>query len=162
MLISVIGNAQSIMDTDSGALIDVADLVVRLTFGVPIKPVSQGKKTSVVISSTTTKKNYPRWPEGTTYWWSNPSPERERLTGIIGYQPSNGIVALEMVKNRYPDADVNVFGFDWKATRTFYTRAWVPLDYTPDGWFSGHEKHDYVSERKYCLQLIKDMGWTLL
>ena len=144
MLISVVGNAESILSKSNGALIDSADLVVRCTFGVPIKESSQGSKTDVVVTSVLHKRNYPVFTgmNDFEFWWTSPSSERIALTKEIGYQPSNGIIAIEMVKSRYPDADVNVFGFDWKATKTFYAEAWIPLDYTPDGWFSGHEKHD--------------------
>ena len=76
-------------------------------------------------------------------------PERRYLERALGAVPSNGIVALERIKSNHPDDTVQIFGFDWKATGTFW-RDERPFD-----------KHDYEKEKEYCLRLIKDQGWTL-
>jgi len=161
MLISVVGNASSILDKNDGALIDSAALVIRLTYGVPISKRSQGRRTDIVVTSARHKRNYPVFEGVNTYWWTAHSPERAHLTEVLGYQPSNGIVALEMVKNRYPEADVQVFGFDWKATPTFYHKNEPVVTECPKGWFSVHDKHNYAAEKEYCLRLIDNRGWTL-
>jgi len=162
MLISVVGNASSIFDKKNGVLIDSADLVIRCTFGVPVRKESQGKRIDIVVTSLKQKKDYPVFRGDFDYWWTGHSDERSHLFKVLGYQPSNGIIALEMVKNKYPDADVQIFGFDWKVTRTFYMTSpiMLPKD-KPNGWFHRTEKHDYAGEKKYCLQLIKDCGWSL-
>ena len=163
MIISVVGNASSILDKNNGALIDSADIVVRCTYGVPTSEESQGKRTDILAAPQIRRGGFPEFTEYGTWWNTRKSRENDELYRVLGYTPSTGIVALEMVKNRFPDALVRVFGFDWKATPTFYKRpAWVKHKETPKGWFNHIEKHDYASERRYCLNLIEEQGWELV
>ena len=163
MIISVVGNASSILDKDHGELIDSADTVIRCTYGVPIKEESQGKRTDILAAPQKRRKGFPEIVEYDQWWDTRNSKENKSLFEVLGYAPSTGIITLEMVKNHFPKADVWVFGFDWKATPTFYERPdWVRHKETPRGWFNNIEKHDYASEREYCLKLIKDQGWRLL
>ena len=147
MKISVVGNAKSIFNHKYGEVIDLADLVIRFNRGAPIKPESQGTKTNILVFTTPGSKN--AFNEELIYWDTKDFPERKVLEEELNAPPSNGIVALEKVKNDYPDADVNVFGFDWKKTESF----WRPDRPTT--------KHNYTNEREYCLGLIDNMGWNL-
>ncbi len=147
MKISVVGNAKSIFYSYNGQLIDSADRVIRFNRGVPVRQECQGKKTDILVFMNPGSKN--AFPEGIKYWHTVDFPERLILEEKLGAPPSNGIVALEKVKNGYPGAEVNVFGFDWKETESFYR---------PD---RPTTKHNYENERKYCLNLIKEQGWTL-
>lgn len=147
MRISVVGNAKSIFNSKRGDLIDSADLVVRFNRGAPTNKESQGSKTHILAFTNSGSKN--AFPPGLEYWHTSNFSERKVLEKVLEAPPSNGIVALEKIKNDYPEADVHIFGFDWKATETF----WRPERSTT--------KHNYEKEKEYCFQLIKEQGWTL-
>jgi hypothetical protein len=147
MRISVVGNAKSIFKHEHGELIDSADLVIRFNRGAPIKPKSQGTKTNILVFTNPGSKN--AFKEELIYWDTKNFNERFILEQELNAPPSNGIVALEKVKNDYPDATVQIFGFDWKETETF----WRPDRPTT--------KHNYDNEKLYCLRLIDEMGWEL-
>lgn len=147
MKISIVGNAKSIFDKQNGHLIDLADIVIRFNRGVPIKPKSQGTKTDVLVFMNPGSKN--AFPTGLEYWHTKDFPERKYVEEVLGAPASNGIVAVEKVRRDYPDAEISVFGFDWKETESF----WRPDRPTT--------KHDYAKEREYCLNVIKEQGWKL-
>lgn len=147
MRISIVGNAKSIFNYKYGEVIDLADLVIRFNRGAPIKPESQGTKTDILVFTNPGSKN--AFPDGLEYWDTKDFPERVVLEQALNASPSNGIVALEKIKNDYPDADVMIFGFDWKETESF----WRPDRPTT--------KHNYKNEKAYCLNLIDNMGWNL-
>ncbi len=147
MIISIVGNAKSIFDHEYGEAIDLADLVVRFNRGAPIKPESQGTKTDILVFTNPGSKN--AFKEELVYWDTKNFPERPHLEKLLDAPPSNGIIALEKIKNDYPDADVMVFGFDWKATETF----WRPDRSTT--------KHNYKNEKEYSLDLIEEHGCNL-
>lgn len=147
MKISVVGNAKSIFDFDDGWIIDLADIVVRFNRGTPINEVKQGSQTNILVFTNPGSKN--AFPEGLTYWDTANFPERPHLEKLLDASPSNGIIALEKIKNDYPNDEVHIFGFDWKATETF----WRPDRPTT--------KHNYKKEKEYCLRLIEEQNWTL-
>ena len=147
MKISVVGNARSIFDNYRGRLIDSADIVIRFNRGVPERQECQGKKTHILVFMNPGSKN--AFPPGLEYWHTKDFPERKHLEEVLDAPPSDGAVALEKVKNDYPSAEVNVFGFDWKKTESF----WRPDRPTT--------KHNYANEEQYCRQLIEDMNWNL-
>ena len=147
MKISVVGNAKSIFNYNYGEIIDSADLVVRFNRGAPINPESQGMKTDILVFMNPGSKN--AFPDGLEYWHTKDFPERVVLEQVLNAPPSNGIVALEKIKNDYADADVMIFGFDWKETESFW-RSDRPTT-----------KHNYKNEKEYCLRLIKEQGWNL-
>jgi len=147
MKISVVGNAKSIFNSKRGSLIDSADLIVRFNRGAPINKHSQGSKTNILVFSNPGSKN--AFSQELTYWDTLDMPERIYLEQVLEASPSNGIIALEKIKNDYPNYETSIFGFDWKATETF----WRPDRPTT--------KHNYKNEKEYCLQLIEDRGWTL-
>ena len=147
MKISIVGNAESIFENQYGDLIDSVDLVIRFNHGIPIKPKSQGTKTNILVFMNPGYKN--KWPKNLTYWHTKDFPERTHIEEIIGAPASNGIVAFEKVKIKYPEATVRVFGFDWKKTGSFYMAE------------RAKTKHNYINEKEYCLNLIKKQGWTL-
>ena len=147
MIISVVGNAKSVFNNKYGPLIDSADLVVRFNRGSPIDEDSQGKRTDILVFSNPGSKT--AFPTGLTYWNTVNFPERSHLKQLLDAPPSNGIIALEKIKNDYPNDEVNIFGFDWKATETF----WRPDRPTT--------KHNYKNEKEYCLNLINENNWKL-
>ncbi len=148
MKINVVGNAKSILNYKYGEAIDLADLVIRFNRGAPIKPESQGTKTDILVFMNPGSKN--AFKEELIYWDTKDFPERVVLKQTLNASPSNGIVALEKIKNDYPGADVTIFGFDWKETESF----WRPDRPTT--------KHNYKNEKEYCLRLIKEQEWNLM
>lgn len=148
MIISIVGNANSIFNTQYGPLIDSADIVIRFNRGVPIRPKCQGTKTHILVFINPAYKDVFS-SQTLTYWNTKNFPERKHLEEVLGASPSNGIVALEKVKNDYPDATVHVFGFDWKKTQSF----WRPDRPTT--------KHNYAKEEQYSRHLIEQCNWKL-
>jgi hypothetical protein len=43
-----------------------------------------------------------------------------QLEARVHARPSTGLIALHLLLNRLGAAEVRLYGFDWKATRTFY------------------------------------------
>lgn len=148
MDISVVGNAKSIFGKKDGKLIDSADLVIRFNGGVIINPESQGIKTDILAYSLY-KKNLKDFGE-VEYWVTNSFEERNTLQQMLNTKPTNGLIVLERLKNKYKDHHVRIFGFDWKETITWYRDPPTKL-----------EHHDYEKEKGYCLELIKQFNWEL-
>ena len=151
--IHVVGNAISIRDESKkyGKLIDTGECVIRFNRNVQGKLVKkyQGKKTDVVVFTINPKPGSPhvdvkqKWNE---VWYTADFPEKEYLNEVLGTTPSSGIIILERLKNKYPNACVRIFGFDWKATDSFFERR-------------KETKHDYKGEEEYCRKLIKENNW---
>lgn len=154
VIISVVGNAQSIFSKRNGHLIDMADEVIRFNNGRIVHPTSQGRKTTIFAYSYC-RKNIKYLPKDVKYWSiiddEDLFKEREYLQEILDIKPSNGIIVLEKLKNDYPLDKIHIFGFDWKRTRTWYHRR--NLKEGP--------AHDYKKEKEYCIALIHQMGWRL-
>ena len=49
-----------------------------------------------------------------------PLEDAMRLERQLHARPSTGLVAIHLLLNRLGAAEVRLYGFDWKATRTFY------------------------------------------
>lgn len=150
-VISVVGNARSIFLKKHGLLIDSSNMIVRFNHGVVRYPRSQGSRTDVIVQSYLYR--HLKYFRGAARWNTATFKERETLEKILQCKPSNGIVALEKIKNEYPNSRVMIHGFDWKETPTFYHRR-SDASNKEDG-------HDYVKEKEYCLNLIETMGWEL-
>ena len=66
-------------------------------------------------------------------------------------KPSAGWVFINMIHNIRPDIHINLFGFDWKDTPSYYQN-------------TDNEKnasHDFEYERKCILELIDKNNWNL-
>lgn len=148
MKISIVGNAKSIFKNRYGDVIDSSDIVIRFNGGKPTKPESQGKKTNILVyMNPAYTKAFKQ--KNLIYWHTANFPERRYVESILGFPPSNGVVALEKVKNDYTNSDVKIFGFDWKKTQSF----WKPDRPTT--------KHNYEREEEYCRDLIAQNNWKL-
>lgn len=147
-IISVVGNAKSIFDKKDGKIIDSADLIIRFNGGVVIEPESQGSKTNILAYSG--RRYYLKEFDKAESWVTTTFEERRDLQNRLGKKPSNGLVVLERLKNKYEDYHVRIFGFDWKETITWYRSE-------P----SQQESHDYEKEKIYCLKMIKQLDWEL-
>lgn len=147
--ISVVGNAKSIFEKQNGNIIDSADFVIRFNGGSIVKPKSQGTRTDIFVHSymQTTKKEFKKLK---FIWNTLHMSERNYLYNRLGKKPSNGLVAIQHLLNKWPSAHVMLFGFDWKETPTFYNND-----------KGDKQEHDYVKEKDYCQRLIKKYGWEL-
>lgn len=139
--IAIVGNAESLFDSTYGHEIDNHDFIIRFNRGFITKPISQGSRTDLVILALTLTpeeiKSYnSRFVANRSRFYQNeteyqiPDIDRGRLTSFLEAQPSSGFIAIDMCLY-YEAAQIDLYGFDWEATRTFYN---------PD---------DYVTQHKY-------------
>lgn len=173
--IHVVGNAFSIFSSQYGELIDTGDYVIRFNLGVKdLDRLSQGLKTDLLVFSSPDSDIARKYYETNKYgkytntekWHTCDFPEKNQLMKILGSKPSNGTVILEILKNKYPDACVRIFGFDWKKTRTTYRKnekpnqAWIKSD-KPLKERLRKGEHNYKKEKQYCKKLIRENNWEL-
>ena len=156
MIISVVGNANSIFNKNNGKLIDEADMIIRFNHGNIRDPEQQGIRTDVFVYS-----RYHKIVDENAEIWHTLQPEyddiKKHLTKALNAKPSNGIIILEKLRRENAEDTIRIFGFDWKATKTWYKKAERVLPPDPHP----HAQHDFAKEREYCLKLIKEMGWEL-
>ena len=159
--IALVGNAQSLLNTQFGSQIDSMDLVVRMNHGVILKPMCQGFRTDVLAMSCRMPESdlvrqfdpptivwvSPRW------WYIQPYsravmrrvffyPRRdsERLSRakLDGKRPSTGFMMTQLLL-QLGAGEVHLFGFDFGSTPTFYN---APDYLTP---------RDYAAEARHLL-----------
>jgi hypothetical protein len=200
MKISVVGNAASLFDKFNGHIIDSADMVVRFNGGVIDHPQCQGHKTTHLAYSTETFRNKANF--GEVVYWDTNDPDlgfpdvREKLRDKLLSYPSNGVIVLERIKDVYPDAIVQLFGFDWMETHSWYPYAMeaqergqlrvskqtgkpitrdrygraIPQPWEMAGFASdrcrgqgivGQNRHNFIREKQYCLELAAAHGWVI-
>jgi hypothetical protein len=174
--VAIVGNATSILGRSDGHLID-SGCVLRMNAGIPVKRASQGAKVDIHCFSTrpTLERNLKKARRGWLPWrntnyfrdaigiWMNPQfrdqvsdrdqlfypiDRWERLADTLKAPPSVGTMALDLIASIDQKA-VNVFGFDFKSSNTFYRQR------------DNRGKHDWVAERRHALALIEEHGWTL-
>ena len=159
--LSIVGNANSILKTNNGNLIDNT-FVLRMNRGLPIKPNAQGAKTDMLCySEPSVFKNQEidnfdgikvhMSPKGRilgdncgVYYF--PIDFWEELFKTLKSRPSVGVMSIYLIhKPKVPN--VHVFGFDFKKTKTFYSS------------FNKRRTHDFEAEERFCLNLIAQNGW---
>ena len=146
-IIHVVGNSVSILSSQYGKLIDEGDCIIRFNRGgKKLNHLSQGSKTDVLVFSAKFSNLALSCSWGREEkWFTSGFAERKHLVKILGETPSNGIVLLERLKNKYQGVCVRVFGFDWHVTE---------LDHL-------ETKHNFQKEKEYCRKLIKENNWEL-
>lgn len=171
LVVSVVGNAESVFETESGDEIDRSDVVIRINRGFISRPECQGTRTDILclaleIAPDVVRKNFHnarivlvtprRWVIGRAILGSNdpivcyPSDAWADLSARIGgARPSSGLMAIDIAKSFLGVRFVKLFGFDWKATKTHYSRR---LRY-------GH--HDWEAEQRLIRSWAAD-GWIAL
>jgi len=82
-----------------------------------------------------------------------PKPYWTNLKNVLTSRPSAGIMAFDILERSNP-LKVNMFGFDWKETVTYYNDH-ETVD-NPVG------PHDWVKEKHYILGKVKQLGWDIL
>ena len=161
--VAVVGNASSLFDLGYGSDIDAHNVVCRINMGACVnRPESHGTRTDVLIFS-----KYAFVKKTRVYHESisgfnishmmqvvnqrSPVPGvliypeefkqvlNERLGLHKGQKPSTGIMLLDYL-DHCDTASVDVYGFDWKQTPTFYNHSEMV------------EPHTYQVERIFCLE----------
>ena len=161
--VAIVGNAESLFDQPHGYFIDGHDTVCRMNLGwLTPKAESSGVKTDLIFMSPPAlfikKQGYPREGkiihatskdrdqfanqgfEGLPITFNN---ECER---ILGCRPSTGSLVIWYAINA-GCKEIDVLGFDFKATKTFYHSRPKPAI---------TEKHDYVIEKEFLLSLQEE------
>lgn len=152
--IAIVGNAASLFDSTYGHEIDNHDFVIRFNKGFVTKPISQGSRTDLVILALTLTPEelasyHARFVANRSRFYQNetkyqiPDIDRGRLTSFLGAQPSTGFIAIDMCLY-FEAAQIDLYGFDWEATKTFYN----PDDYVT--------QHKYDKEKETVLKYEKE------
>jgi len=140
--VALVGNAQSIFGKNHGAEIDAHDVVMRFNYGEIKSPRDQGSRTDVYGLSDARID----WPYIETNFhprtaiWLTPKPLSENLSQPHAIplfrtpetvaeelavktapgRPSSGLIASSLVFQKCGAAAVDLYGFDFFETRTFY------------------------------------------
>lgn len=162
--IAVVGNALSLFDKEYGSLIDSYDVVCRFNRGITVdSQLTHGNrldlafisvpsifmdvvdyvfenKNAIIIMTSLTKRNIPynfkfiHIPKSLTL----------SLAAAAGVErPSSGLMAINYILSHEP-AECHLFGFDFKATPTYYDQSRTI------------EPHDYAAEKKYVMKLKEE------
>ena len=178
--INVVGNAQSLFDKTYGSLID-QHTTIRFNYIADLVPEIQGTRWDYMATSNPREIRrwngedelpfkayfFTTWAETEKKYIKARKPE---FMSVPLYEipdeiwmeaqretkkrPSSGIMVLYTLY-KLGINDVNIFGFDWKNTPTYYNADNPTKE-------SGESKmHDYEDERNIALRLIDEMNWTL-
>jgi hypothetical protein len=174
--VSVVGNASSLLGSRHGALID-SGCVLRMNAGIPVKRAAQGQQVDIHCFSNrpSLEMNIRRrrrhlllrrrsdFFEGALSIWMGldarelcddprqlfyPKRLAEQLSADLGARPSTGIAVLQMLSEA-PPPHVRIFGFDFKATTTYYRKN------------ENRGPHDWEAERRLALSIIGERGWEI-
>lgn len=149
--VAIVGNAQSIFDTNNGDKIDSTEFVVRFNKGFITKPDSQGTKTSMLVlacllGEDEAAKFGARYIINRSKSYVNPyaqytisNADRARMRDRIGKQPSSGFMIIDLCLTAGAKS-ITLYGFAGNKAPTFYN---------PEGYIT---QHDYDVEQK----IIKD------
>lgn len=151
--IAIVGNAASLFETKYGPEIDKHEFVIRFNRGFITKPESQGTKTDLVLLATKLTEEelnsyHARFYADRSRHYGNdvryriPDRERAVMKSYLGRQPSTGFIAIDMCLY-YEAAQIDLYGFDWEETPTFYN---------PEGYKTDH---DYDREKDVVLAYEK-------
>jgi hypothetical protein len=156
--IAVVGNAQSLFAQAHGADIDAHDIVLRFNMGFVTDPARQGQRTDILalacelpLAEIRRRYGHPQ------IVWVTPLRElmapdlaADRADMLVvplaqwedlhqamnGARPSAGAITIDWLRTRAELKTLSLFGFDWKATKTFYH------DQSRAGW------HDWGQESR--------------
>jgi len=173
--INVIGNAQSLFNKNYGEQIDKYP-TVRFNYIENLKPQIQGTRWDYMATSD--PKQIARWNKAAelpfhtflfTIWAEK---EKRHVTGDkykgksvyripdkiwtelnnINPRPSTGLSVLYLF-DQLNIAEVNVYGFDFKETKSYYNSA--------DTDNRQSSMHNYDQEKKYINQMIEKNNWNI-
>ena len=166
--VSVVGNAESIFGKIHGNLID-SNLTIRFNRAEITDEKCQGSRWDYLASSeintfekyneqlpqfhtlifTPTKKELEykiKKVKFTAKIFKLPIFQSEYLFTQLSAPPSTGLQILyylDVIQNK----DVNIFGFDFKETKTFYENR-------------NKGRHDYAKEKMFIMNLVSKNGWN--
>lgn len=168
--VALIGNARRSSPPQQGAMIEAADLVIRINSAPIPSTESHGKRTDILalavrISPTDLNRIKParifwmshkrkRLPFGvaqTPGFFLPPLAAYDRLKALLGAPPSTGLMLIDLLA-RSQARDVTLYGFDFFASLSLSgrrTAAQVP--------------HDFAAERRFVEALLeKDPRFHLI
>lgn len=169
--VAIVGNAKSLLSTEFGAEIDAHDVVIRLNKGFPKQHESQGHRTDAVgltpelsedeVTSGFKPKVFlfliPRLRHYNLYRKENVArtifnPFRAWLSdrNLIGRRPSSGFMAISFVLRANAATELNLYGFDFGATATYYN---------PNGYVT---PHDFAKEAEIVRAWENDGRLTIV
>jgi hypothetical protein len=174
--ISLVGNAQSLLDREYGKDIDSSDVVMRINRGYPIHYTSQGIKTNVVWMNNrfVGDKVLPDYLKLNKFFyyvlqggnskneiesclikgdlfnwkdvWEDHKPQMKKM-------PSQGFVIIYLLYKKI-DCNLKIFGFDFQKTKTQIPRQDLFVNRI-------ESPHDFESEEYFVNRMIKERGWNL-
>lgn len=168
--LNVVGNARSLLDRTYGATIDDA-ATIRFNKAQITQPPAQGTRWDFVASSDPGTLDYYQThaPQFHTLLFtpyydlhldrlagrslgvtvlSYPLRLSIELMALLEARPTTGAQILFLL-DRLGRRDVGVFGFDWKASPTFYHSART------------RDPHNHFREMRQFRRMIRTNGWTL-
>ena len=162
--IAIVGNSESIFGSNLGAEIESNDIIIRLNKGFVKKPADQGLRTNLIgltpelseveiIDLFKPEKFLMLIPKMRHYKLFNQNSIENTLfynfrywlqdRRLIGRRPSSGFMAISWVVKLKIAKEINIYGFDFGATPTYYN----PRGYkTP---------HNYKKEKDIILNWAK-------
>ena len=167
--INVVGNATSLLQSTHGSDIDKHP-TIRFNRTEIIEPTGQGNRwdflaTSEVNTLLKYNEEQPKFhsliftpkthvnavkikkAKFECRFYSYPLEYSYLLTSRIGSEPSTGLQILYLLQ-KFNHRSVNIFGFDWKATPTFYEKR-------------NKGEHDFEKEKEIVLGMAKLMNWKI-
>ncbi|MGC4077537.1 MAG: hypothetical protein QM702_11000 [Rubrivivax sp.] len=168
--VSVVGNASSLLSRSFGQQIDCRQ-TIRFNSAQIVAPDAQGERWDLLATSNRATLRYyrespPRFSRMLFTAYKNrhlvaleeigasvpvtlyPMRMSRDLSWRLRARPTVGMQVLVLLA-ALKRADVHIFGFDWKATPTFYD---------PE---RGSDPHRHDRERALAAELIESNGWTV-
>jgi hypothetical protein len=173
--IAIIGNAKSLFDKTYGDEIDSHDVVIRINRGIEVcaqhnNTKSHGKKVDVwcfnLYSSLENFDNNMKKQLPQTYkrLQMNYSPLTGKFDSSVSEKAINEVRNIFAPKKittgfrilhyitKFETKGVSIYGFDWKATPTYYVNYRSTADLA----------HDYIKEKDYCFKHYFNSGKFIL
>ncbi len=142
--VAIVGNARSLLATQSGDEIDRNDIIIRLNKGFVIDPLAQGRRTDMVgltpelTEEETTARFQPGHflmliPKMRHYAFRRPDSIAKTLfypwrwwfadRNLIGRRPSSGFMMISWLVRLGAARQITLYGFDFGQSGTYYNPA---------------------------------------
>lgn len=167
--IAIVGNAQSLFNKEYGSEIDSHEVVIRINRGIEScfdnnALLSHGKKVDIwafnLYSSLERFEKTYKMPQTYKKLQMNYTPllgtidssiSKEAQAEIKGmFRPKKVTTGFRILHymTKFKPLNVDVYGFDWKETPTFYVKYKSNADL----------EHDYKKEKQYCMDTYFKTG----
>ena len=160
--VAIVGNARALAKGESGALIDAADLVVRINRAPMPSPRSHGRRTDWLALATTLspadaqrlnpqrllwmshkRKRLKYWMARRPGFFLYPMRDFEALRKQLGAPPTTGLMIIDFI-SRSEVERIDLFGFDFFASRSLTGRR------------GAHQvPHDFAAEKAWLERLMR-------